>query len=410
VAVANATLNPLGSSPLRSALAATEDDRIVFDLDGIADRYHALVAELPGISVRFALKSCPVDEVLTHLADRGAGFDAASPNEIAQAKRCGAAVDKIHYGNTIKSDQNIAAAYALGVRDFATDSVQDLKAIATHAPGARVFCRLATSGEGALWGLSHKFGCSNDDAVAVMSAARALGLTPAGLSVHVGSQQMTVGAWHQAIDDLASTLIALKKRGIFLEHVNFGGGLPALGYLDRRGQPLEPRLDEMFAAIRQGMQRLRSVAGRDLAFVIEPGRHLVADHGVIRAHVVRLTTRTQRTGEREYWLYLSCGKFNGLNETDQLHYRLQFPNNPGGEYVSAFVAGPTCDGSDVFDRGHLVRVPITAASGDPVWILSSGAYAVSYMTCGFNGFDPLPQLTVSGQAIGADVASVGRNR
>jgi ornithine decarboxylase len=221
---------------------------------------------------------------------------------------------------------------------------------------------------------------------------------------------MTARAWHQAIDDLARTLVALKRRGIFLEHINLGGGLPALGYLDRRGQPLEPRLDEIFAAIREGMQRLRSVAGRQLAFVIEPGRHLVADHGVIRAQVVRLTTRTQRSGEREYWLYLSCGKFNGLNETDELHYRLQFPNDPGGEYVSAFVAGPTCDGSDVFDRGHLVRVPIGAASGDPVWILSSGAYSVSYMTRGFNGFDPLPHRTVSGEPAGAGVESAGLQR
>jgi ornithine decarboxylase len=125
---------------------------------------------------------------------------------------------------------------------------------------------------------------------------------------------------------------------------------------------------------------------------------------------VRLTARTQRTGEREYWLYLSCGKFNGLNETDQLHYRLHFPADPGTEYVSAFVAGPTCDGADVFDRDHLVRVPITAASGDPVWILSSGAYSVSYLTRGFNGFDPLQHLAVSGEPAAVGIGSAGPQR
>jgi len=87
---------------------------------------------LPGVSVRFAMKACPVDEVLACLSTKGAGFDAASPNEIAQAIRTGVPIGKIHYGNTIKSDRNIIDAHRLGVRDFATDSVEDVTAIAAH--------------------------------------------------------------------------------------------------------------------------------------------------------------------------------------------------------------------------------------------------------------------------------------
>lgn len=226
---------------LATALAAASSDCIVFDLTGIAGQYDHLMRELPDVAVRFAMKACPVDEVLTCLADRGAGFDAASPAEIAQALRLGVPADLIHYGNTVKSDENIADAHRLGVRTFATDSVQDVAAIAAHAPGARVYCRLATSGEGALWGLSRKFGCSREDAVAVLTAARAAGLTPAGLSVHVGSQQMTYEAWQQAVEQLAETMVALREHKIVLDHVNLGGGLPALGYLDRHGRHLEPR-------------------------------------------------------------------------------------------------------------------------------------------------------------------------
>ncbi|MEU4342403.1 hypothetical protein AB0H00_14220 [Nocardia sp. NPDC023852] len=149
---------PESTTPLRAALAAAADDRIIFDLDGIAAQYAALRRELPGISVRFAMKACPVDEVLACLARQGCGVDAASPPEIAQALRTGVPAERIHYGNTIKSDSNIAEAYRLGIRDFATDSTEDVTAIAVHAPGSRVFCRLATSGDGALWGLSRKFG------------------------------------------------------------------------------------------------------------------------------------------------------------------------------------------------------------------------------------------------------------
>lgn len=138
----------LPSAALRAALAAGTDDRIIYDLDGIAGQYAALLRELPGITVRFAMKACPVDEVLATLAQLGAGCDAASPHEIGQALRAGVPVGRIHYGNTVKSDRNIAEAYRLGVRDFATDSLADVAALAVHAPGARVFCRLATTGEG----------------------------------------------------------------------------------------------------------------------------------------------------------------------------------------------------------------------------------------------------------------------
>ncbi|MFC5219665.1 type III PLP-dependent enzyme [Streptomyces coerulescens] len=378
---------------LTSALADAASDCVVFDLTGVGNQYDHLVRELPGVIVRFAMKACPVDEVLTCLADRGAGFDAASPAEIEQALRLGVPADRIHYGNTVKSDASIAEAHRLGVRTFATDSVQDVAAVATHAPGARVYCRLATSGEGALWGLSRKFGCSQDDAVGVLTAARAAGLTPAGLSVHVGSQQMTYEAWRQAVDQLADTMVALREKGIVLDHVNLGGGLPALGYLDRHGRRLEPPLDKMFAVLREGMDELRHLNAAPLDFVMEPGRHLVADHGAIRAHVYRLTERRQPDGELVHWLYLSCGKFNGLYEMDELCHRLVFPGHFDGEYVAAVVAGPTCDSDDAYGTAHRF-VPKALASGDPVWVLSAGAYATSYMTQGFNGFGPLPHRTV----------------
>ncbi|MFJ3711380.1 type III PLP-dependent enzyme [Streptomyces sp. NPDC090053] len=385
-------------SALRDALAAAAEDAIIYDLDGIGRQYAALCAELPGAAIRFAMKACPVDEVLDHLARLGSGFDAASPQEIAQALRTGVAPELIHYGNTVKSDRNIAEAYRLGVRDFATDSREDVAAIAEHAPGSRVFCRIATTGDGALWGLSHKFGCSPEDALRVLGAARAAGLVPSGLSVHVGSQQMTAEAWGEAIETLAALLETLNWHGIVPDRINLGGGLPALSVLDRRGRPLEPPLDKMLTVIREGVERLRAVNAAPLDFLLEPGRHLVADHGAIRAHVARLTSRHRLDGIRENWLYLSCGKFNGLYEMDQLQYRLEFPTRPGGQFVNAVVAGPTCDSDDAYAQDGMVRVPRTIVSGDPVWVHSCGAYAAAYTTQGFNGFAPLPYTCIGGPA------------
>ncbi|CAM5737780.1 type III PLP-dependent enzyme [Streptomyces hirsutus] len=152
-----------------------------------------------------------MDEVLACLAGRGAGFDAASPREIVQALTTGAPVDRIHYGNTVKSDEHIAQAHRLGVRDFATDSPEDVAALAVRLPGV---LPTGDHGPGALWGLSRKFGCSADDAVRVLESARDAGLVPAGLSVHVGSQQMTTEAWRRAFATLGEVLTALHARGI----------------------------------------------------------------------------------------------------------------------------------------------------------------------------------------------------
>lgn len=373
---------------LRSALAAAGRDQIIYDLTGIEHQYDTLLGELPGVRVRFAIKACPVDEVLTGLADRGSGFDAASPGEIRKALATGVGPERVHYGNTIKSDEDIAEAFRLGITTYATDSIEDVEAIARHAPGARVFCRVATSGEGAIWGLAGK--CGTAEPAAVLGLARRLGLVPAGLSMHVGSQQMTVRAWEVAIDGLVAVVAELESAGIHLDHINLGGGLPAHGYLDRGGNRLTPPTAEIFAAIRDGMRRLRERG--DLAFVVEPGRYLVADHGTIRASVARLTTR------REPWLYMSCGKFNGLYESDQIGYRLEFPTRNGSRRVPAVIAGPSCDSDDAFG-GPPVPVPADLDSGDPVWIRSAGAYATSYMTVGFNGFDPLPTVTVRAEHI-----------
>jgi ornithine decarboxylase len=379
------------SDRLRTALELAADDQIIFDLSGIEAAYGLLTSELPELAIRFAIKACPVDDVLATLARRGSGFDAASPNEIVQALATGVAPDQIHYGNTVKSDRNIAEAYRLGIRDFATDSVPDVVGIAASAPGSRVFCRLGTTGEGALWGLNRKAGCSVRDALIVMSIARAQGLVPSGLSVHVGSQQMTSAAWQDAFDQLAFAMTELADVGIRINRINLGGGLPALGYLDRAGTSLEPSMAELFDTIRTGMKRLQEIAGSTVEFIMEPGRHLVADHAAIRAHVVRLSSREQPDGEREQWLYLSCGKFNGLYEVDQVRYRMVFPTHPEGLRVPAVVAGPTCDSDDVFGQEPTpARVPEAIVSGDPVWILSCGAYSTSYTTQQFNGFEPLP--------------------
>jgi ornithine decarboxylase len=132
---------------------------LVVDLDVVRDNFRAYRHALPDTQIYYAVKANPMPEVLELLSALGSSFDCASVNEIRMALAAGATAARISYGNTIKKERDIAAAYALGVRLFAVDAFEEVEKVARAAPGARVFCRILCDGAGAEWPLSRKFGC-----------------------------------------------------------------------------------------------------------------------------------------------------------------------------------------------------------------------------------------------------------
>src|SRR5205814_1631150 len=105
---------------------------------------------------------------------------AASLAEIDMALAAGATADRLSYGNTIKKQRDIAAAFARGVKLYAFDSEAELGKLAAAAPGSKVFCRILTSGQGADWPLSRKFGCDVEMAKELLLAAGSKGVVPHG--------------------------------------------------------------------------------------------------------------------------------------------------------------------------------------------------------------------------------------
>ncbi|UAA39173.1 hypothetical protein KIH87_02060 [Paraneptunicella aestuarii] len=380
------------SSKFSEWMSNIRDDCIGYDLERMAIHCAELQDVLPEVDFRFAIKACPQPVLLNHIARSGMGFDIASVQELDLALRAGVSVERIHFGNTIKSAKSIQYAYRRGIRDFVTDSVEDLLNIAQFARGSRVFCRIYGTGEGALWGLKDKFGCSPEDAVSLLIKAKALNLVPAGISVHVGSQQLLPEVWKSTFDQLALLQHQLLMSGIQPLYFNLGGGLPASGYKYPNGEKMQTNWPLTVQFIQQGIEQLRHVGGKSLHFMMEPGRSIVADFGVLRCHVVRFSERVSANGDKVFWLYLSAGRFNGLYEADALQYELHFPgHSAASEHVPAILAGPTCDSDDVINKGqHKIAVPKHLREGDPVWFLSCGAYSSSYATAFFNGFTPLP--------------------
>ncbi|KAA5596745.1 type III PLP-dependent enzyme [Blastochloris sulfoviridis] len=372
---------------IREFLAARrpEGPCLVLDLDVVRDNYRSFARALPDTRVFYAVKANPAPEVLKLLAELGSCFDTASVGEIEAVLAAGATPERISYGNTIKKERDIARAFELGVRLFAVDCEAEVEKIARVAPGSKVFCRILCDGAGAEWPLSKKFGCAPAMAPRVLELAHRLGLHAYGVSFHVGSQQNNVEAWDQALGSAAAIFRDMAERGIHLSMVNMGGGFPTK-YLKR-----VPRVQSYGNAIFRALSK--HFGNRLPETIIEPGRGMVGNAGVIKAEVVLISQKSDDDPTR--WVYLDIGKFHGLAETmdEAIRYPIKTPHDRDAK-TPCVIAGPTCDSVDVLYEKAPYELPISLAIGDEVLIEATGAYTTMYSTVGFNGFAPLASYVI----------------
>ena len=363
---------------------------LVVDLEVVRKNYEAFARVMPDSRIFYAVKANPAPEVLSLLASLGSAFDAASVPEIEMVLSTGVGPDRISYGNTIKKERDIARAHELGVSLFAVDCVEEVEKIARAAPGARIFCRILTDGAGAEWPLSRKFGCVMREAVDVLAHAATLGLVPHGVSFHVGSQQTDLKAWNRALRDAAQVFRAASERGMQLAMLNLGGGFPTRYLKD------VPAAEDYGRAIFRGLRR--HFGNRIPETIIEPGRGMVGDAGVLKAEVVLISKKSREDKVR--WVYLDVGKFGGLAETmdESIRYPIKTPHDRDaineGAMGPCVVAGPTCDSMDVLYEKIPYDLPLSLTIGDEVLIEGTGAYTTTYSAVAFNGFQPLQSFVI----------------
>ena len=355
---------------------------LVLDLDRVEANFRAIQRAMPLAHIYYAVKANPARPVLERLAKLSSRFDAASFEEVAACLAAGARPEAISYGNTIKKTSAIRRAHTAGVTLYAFDSVEELEKLAENAPGARVYCRILVGNEGADWPLSRKFGTSVENAKELMLRASDLGLDPYGLSFHVGSQQTTTSAYELAIGKVAMLFTDLTEAGVNLRMMNLGGGFPT------RYRDEVPEIGCFADAIMAAMTEHFGNALPEM--LIEPGRAVVADAGLIASEVVLGSRRDKNSPVR--WVYLDIGRFGGLAETEgeAIKYRITTPHDRTtlGPVV---IAGPTCDGVDIMYEKSNYRLPLALRTGDHVELLSAGAYVTTYASQGFNGFAPLAE-------------------
>ncbi len=353
---------------------------LVLDVDRVEDNFRRLQAALPLARIYYAVKANPGAPILERLVGLGSFFDAASFPEVSMCLAAGAEPTAISYGNTIKKERDIAAAFAAGVRMFAFDSEAELEKLARAAPGASVYCRILVGNDGAEWPLSRKFGCEVEMARALMIRAAEMGLDAFGLSFHVGSQQTQTGAYAAAIAKVAMLFTDLEEAGVKVRMVNLGGGYPV------RYKAEVPEIDDFGAAIMGAM--VKHFGNSLPEIVIEPGRFLVADAGVVQSEVVLVSRKGAEDPVR--WVYLDIGRFGGLAETEgeAIKYEFRTPHD-GATEGPVTIAGPTCDSTDTLYEKSYYRLPMALRDGDKVEMLATGAYVTTYASQKFNGFAPL---------------------
>ncbi|MCC0805278.1 type III PLP-dependent enzyme [Methylobacterium sp. W2] len=377
----------------RRDMGQDEGPVMVLDLDVVRDNFTAFARALPDTRVFYAVKANPAPEVLRLLAEMGSCFDTASVVEVEMALASGATADRISFGNTIKKERCIGRALKLGVRLFAVDCEAEVEkisraadAVGIEAGEVQVFCRILCDGAGAEWPLSRKFGCVPEMAVDVLEHACRQGLHAYGVSFHVGSQQGNTEAWDGALASASTIFRECADRGITLSMVNLGGGFPTK-YL-KAVPGVESYGDAIFRALTKHF-------GNQLPeTIIEPGRGMVGNAGMIEAEVILVSKKSDAEDEIR-WVYLDIGKFGGLAETMDESIRYAIRTEHDEDRMSPCVlAGPTCDSADVLYEKVPYPLPVSLSIGDKVLIEGAGAYTTTYAAVAFNGFPPLQQYVI----------------
>jgi ornithine decarboxylase len=326
---------------------------------------------LPRVEPYYAVKANPHPEILKVLCAAGTGFDVASQAEMEAVLKAGAPADRIIFANTIKPASSIAAARRAGVDLTTFDSEYELDKIAENAPGSRVVVRIKVPNIGSMVELSLKFGVDPSDALPFLIKAHKLGLKPAGVSFHVGSQCANVSNYIEALEMTAIIVRDARLKQIPLELVDIGGGFP-IRHFDAEEDPF----DKMARAIAREINRLLDP---NLRVIAEPGRFMVGPAGTFIARVIGKAIR-----ENKHWYYLDDGVYGGLSGLIFDHAKYQFRSLRSARPRLSALAGPTCDSLDIISRGEdLPDLEI----GDLIWAKNVGAYSTASATT-FNGIPP----------------------
>jgi diaminopimelate decarboxylase len=343
------------------------------------------------LRVAYAMKANPCPGILALLREEETWIDAVSPREVGAARRAGFPASRILFTGTSLGPADFRAVFGRPELTVAIDAVEQIPIMAAvrrrefSGRAVRVSIRwnpgigsgfnpkVITAGARSGDGTPIKFGVEESRVLEAFEAAAAAGFRPIGLHQHLGSgwtadDYPTV---RQAVERMIDMARTIRQAGFALEFLDFGGGFGPRYAEDQKVFPLE-----RYARL-VGRSVARALPGLP-ALVVEPGKFLVADAGVLLVRVNYL--------KKSYGNLIACvdaGTFNTLPRTaiyGQAFHQIVNASRPAGRKQPVTVAGHLCETGDVFGKDHLLAAP---RAGELLAILGAGAYGRS-MASEFN--------------------------
>jgi diaminopimelate decarboxylase len=338
----------------------------------------------------YAMKANSSLAVLQTFAEMGCGFDIVSGGELERALAVGVDGSRIVFSGVGKTRPEMQRALEVGVRCFNVESEAELEVLSQVAVAAGKVAPISLRVNPDVDAGTHpyistglkanKFGIAHERALACYRRAAELpGLRVAGIDCHIGSQITEFGPYLDALDRLLDLVEAIEGAGIALHHVDIGGGL-GIRYRDETPPPASE-------LVRQVLQRLDARGHGQRELVLEPGRSLVGNAGVLLTEALYL-----KHGEEKNFCIVDAAMNDLMRPAMYEAWMDIVPCEPRGEPVQRYdVVGPVCESGDWLGRERDLAVK----AGDHLAILSAGAYGMA-MASNYNTRPRAAEVMVDG--------------
>ena len=338
--------------------------------------------------VCYAVKANSNLAVLNLLARLGAGFDIVSGGELERVVAAGADPGKVVFSGVGKQPREMARALELGIYCFNLESAAELEVLDRVAGEmgqvAPVSVRVNPDVDAGTHpyistGLrENKFGVTVEEALAVYRRAAALpNIRVTGMDCHIGSQLTEISPFIDALQRLLNLIDTLSGEGIAIRHLDLGGGL-GVRYRDEN----PPSIADYIGAVREAL------AGRELQLLLEPGRSIAANAGILVTRVEYL----KPTPEHNFALVDAAMNDMIRPALYQAWLDIQpVEHNPRGQNARWDVVGPVCETGDFLGKDR----ELSLAQGDLLAMFGAGAYGFT-MSSNYNTRPRVAEVMVDG--------------
>ena len=361
------------------------------------ERHYQVLAEAFSAlktTICYAVKANSNQAVLATLAQLGAGMDVVSEGELRRARAAGVPAERIIFAGVGKTRGEMAYALTEGIRSFNVESEPELVQLSEVAQGlgatARISIRVnpdvdaGTHRKISTGKAENKFGIPFEDAPPLYAkAAKLPGLAIAGIHMHIGSQITDLAPFRNAFRLLRELVVTLRGEGHAIAHLDLGGGL---GVPYSAADEVPPSPAEYATIVREAVGDL----GLDL--VLEPGRMIVGNAGILVSRVIYL-----KRGAAKSFAIVDAAMNDLIRPTlYEAHHEI-WPvaeAKAGAKLIKMDVVGPVCETGDYLAEDRELP-PLKA--GDLIAVMTAGAYG-AVMASTYNSRLLAPEVLVKGNA------------